>query len=510
MNLVLFLHSTIISLAFIYFVFINYQEFRFSKDVKLKFLLIFVIALFINFFYLKSYPFVAVGDEIRDGALDSARIASSQIKNIFGYGSYNAHGLIIPAFNSNFYKVFGNSVLSYRIPTAIIGTIDIILLFFIITKLVGSIAGFWAALLLTCLPLHIFYSRTETVVIFSSLITTTLLYFSYRTIKNKKDFLYLALLIGFSFNFHASVKTVAILLLPLLLFKIISFRKILKIISSLTITILVIIIGFGPRLMYTTPEIFFNLSRLDRTSINFTSLFSKYLESLKVIVSSPTTSHYFDHQPLLTIPLFLLFLIGLVFLFKKEKKLFFLLIYLALAIPFTNSAITDMINADHRLMPLLPIISFVIGFCISYITKIKSKLFKQVFVSIIFIYLVKIVFNFFYYQEANINDYNNWREPKDYLSMHLIYLIQKNNFPNDITIYTSPYNATNYNYLHYQEQYKFFLPDKNIIFLGAENLDNYSVRILTNETFSLTVDCLDLKNRFYCPLNDPGKFTIYY
>jgi len=511
MNLVFFLlHLTLVSMVISYFIFTNYRQFRFSKNIKLKFIYIFFIAIFINFFRLKNFPFVAIGDEIRDGALDAAKISSGELKNIFGYGSYNAHGSIIPTFNSIFFKVFGNSVLSYRIPTALIGSVDIILLFFITTYFVGSIAGFWAALTLTCLPLHLFYSRTETVVIFSSLLTTILIYFAYRVINKPKDYIYLAILIGFSFNFHASVKTVAILLLPVLFMKILSFQKFTKIIISTFISVIAIIVGFGPTILRTTPEIFFNYSRFNGNSVNFVSLIGKYFESLKVIAFSPTTSHYFDHQPLVTIPLFVLFIIGLICLFIKKKNIFLLLTYLLLAILFTNSAITDLINADHRLIPLLPIISIIVGTSLYHLTSALPNLLKKASIIILFLYLTSLAYNFFDNQKANINDYNNWREPKEYLSMHLIYLIKNNNFPKDITIYVSRNNSVNFNYLHYQEQYRYFLPDKNIVFLADNYYDDHTAALSTSKQQFLQIDCKEKMNRFFCPLNDTNKFSIYY
>jgi hypothetical protein len=473
-------------------------------------LLIFVITIFVNFLYLKNYPFVAVGDEVRDGGLDTVKIITGETSNIFAYGRYNAHGLIIPILNIPFYKIFYNSVLSYRVPAALISTIDVFLLFFIVTSLFGSNTAFWAALLLVCNPIHLFYSRTETVVIFSSLITTVLVYFSYRSIKHKWDFVYLALLIGFSFNFHASVKTVGMLLLPLIFFKILSFKKIKEIIFSIITSVIVLIIGFGPRLLETNLKIFFHTARLNTGFLNVFIFLNKYIESLKVIAFSPTTSHYLDHKPIISIPLFLLLLIGLFFLYKINRILFFIIIYLLLTIPLINSAITDIINADHRLIPLLPIISITISLAITSLSKFFPKKIRLIFIIILFSYLLFLAIGFFYYQKANINDYNNQRESKDYLSMHLIYLIQNNSFSKDIIIYASPYNVKNYNYLHYKEQYQFFLPNKNISFIMNDSLDNYSAILVNNQNRLFKINCLDTKNSFFCPLKDNKTFSIVY
>lgn len=510
MWLILIIHLSILFALFTHFFFVNKHEFHLSKNAKIKLILLFIVSIFVNFLFLKTYPYVAVGDEIRDGAFDAMQIASGEVDNIFGYGRYNSHGLIIPTLNSFFYNIFKNSVYSYRIPTAIIGVLDVVLLYLLLNSFTNSTIAFWSSFLLACHPLHIFYSRTETVVIFSSLITTLLIYFSYRTIRYPKEYFYLAFLIGFSFNFHASVKIIGLILIPILFIKLISFKNIFTILKKILLSILMIIIGFGPRILYTNIDIFLNLSRLDSSYLGLPTLFSRYIDSLKVIAFNSTTSHYFDHQPLLSLPFFILFILGIIYLYKINRSFFFLMMYLLLLIPFTNSAVTDFINGDHRLMPLLPVLFPFVASTISFLSKSVPKILSLIFQFLIGIYIIQVCFYSFYFQKININDYGDWRGAKDYLSMHLIYLMKKEKFPGEITVYLSNYNAQNFNCLHYKEQYNFFFPDKIINFLPWDYLDDHTAALSTNMSKNLEINCLDKKNKFLCPLGDSRNFEIYY
>jgi len=77
-----------------------------SYTEVLSLLFVGLVAVVTRFLYLSTYPFVAVLDEVRDAGLDGVKIVSSSINNIFYYGSYEAHGLIIPTISSFFLSVF--------------------------------------------------------------------------------------------------------------------------------------------------------------------------------------------------------------------------------------------------------------------------------------------------------------------------------------------------------------------------------------------------------------------
>jgi len=521
---VFYLLSTVIPIIFFLHkaVFTNFT----GKHQIKPFLFLIFLTIFFHSLNLEKYPFVSIGDEIRDGGLDAFSIENNLSTDIFSYGRYNAHSLIIPGFNSLFIPIFGNSNLTYRFPSALIGSLSVIILYLFLSLNINYKVAFWSSFFLLTNHLHLFYSRTETVVIFNSLLTVLLIIFFYLYFLKKSlsdTYLYiLAILIGFCFNFHASIKTVALTIIPLIIFNLYvhkySFFDSIKKILTMG---LFIVIGFGPTILNSPPHIFLHTTRISN-ELNLTRLTSSFLQSLKVVAFSPTTSHYFDHKPILS-PIFLIcFLIGLAYLSYKKFYQTYPLIYFLLVIPFFNSAVTDMVNADHRLLPLLLILSIYIGVGINIIiSKFKKNVVKITVSVIFFVYLSYHGITFFTKQKANINDYNNLRQEKDYLSMHLIYLLKNNIkfFPNNLCVLASPYNSQNYNYLHYQEQRQYFLPNYQIRFESNHNVsdnqlfiyqDNCPQTVDYAHLGSQHVDCSYQENKLFCPIGFKDKLSIYF
>lgn len=488
----------------------------FSKSIN-QFLVITILAVITRFIFLSNYPFTAFGDEVRDGGLNGVQIYNHEISNIFGYGRYDAHGLIIPTITSFFYQIFGNSVLMYRIPAAIISILDIFLIYIFIFNTISPKAGFYSALSLISLPLHIFYGRTQIVVIFSSFITTFLIISLYFYFSQKKYWrlIFLGILIGLSFNFHASVKTVGLTIL--LIIFLLELRKISwKSVENIFIICISVLIGFGPRLVFTSLNIYFHSSRLGPTNNLISTLPGKYFESLLVWFIYPTQSFFKNNLPLLPIPLLLIIILGLFFYFKNKKnvKWFNCVLFLAISIPFTNSAITDGINFDHRLSPLFSISAILVGCCVFFIFQnIHSKILKMFSILLIFFFCFQII-NFFTKRLADVN-WNNNVDKKDFLSMHLIKFIQSNkNLPFNLCISVPNQFLPYFNLVHIQEQYQFFLPKYSIVFSGNDVIsDNESV-INPNcqyqkEYKKYNYSCSSLFD-FSCPKKYFDNFSIYY
>lgn len=518
LTIIIYLVS-ILPVIFVYFVIFIKEFFHnkyFSKSIY-QLLFIVILAFLTRFIFLSNYPFVAFGDEVRDGGLNGVQIYNHEISNIFGYGRYNAHGLIIPTITSFFYPIYSNSVLMYRVPAAIIGIFDIILVYVLVFTLISPKAGFYSALALISLPLHLFYSRTQIVVIFSSFITTCLIFglYFYFSKKTYWRFIFLGILIGLSFNFHASVKTVGLtILLIIFLLEIKNFFT--KTIKNLFVLLISIIIGFGPRIMFTPLNIFFHTSRLETHHDLLFNLPQRYFQSLLVWFVNPTQSFFKNGLPLLPIPLFLIIIVGLIFYFKKNEKVFWFncLLFLALSIPFTNSAITDGINFDHRLSPLFSISAILVGCCFSFIPQNRYIKSVKILEVLLILYLSFQTIGFYTNKLADIN-WNNEIEEKDYLSMHLIKLIQSNNnLPHDLCLFVPDKYLSYFNLVHIQEQYHFFLPNHSFVFYGDKNLSTNKMIISTNcenhnkyKTYSYP--CSSLFD-FSCPKKYFNNFIIFY
>lgn len=509
--------------------------------------LILILAETVSLLFLKDYPFVSVGDEVRDGGLNAMQIATGSLKNIFDWGRYESHSLIIPTLTSFFYNLFGSSVFVYRFPAAIISVLNVIGIYLLLRILIDRNAAFFGALFIITLPFHLFFARTEIVVILSIFLTTIILIALFLLLhkRNLVNYILLGVILGFASGFHASVRIIAVLAFLLVavpdlweFLKLSDAKKIKQSMIRLFALIFFILIGFGPRILFTTPSIFFhtdqlsfkeNLGQRFIEKQDLEALRENYKKSLMVWFYEPTTSRYPDHKPILTPPLALVFLLGIGYsLFVLRRRFLYMVIILAFIVPFTNSAITSWVNADHRLNPLFPIGSIFVAIGISYIlSNIRKKVVKIVFVITICSYFLFQLLTFFVDQPANKN-----KNISDYLSMHVIYFLKSTNSfinpsmktkydsyseNNNICLFVSPANFQTLNLLHYKEQYEYFLP-KTVIEAressGINDSDAYIFKGSCPDDYrkamrELVVSCSNRAN-FDCPINYFGEIIIHY
>ena len=411
-----------------------------KNPLKDKYLwIVLFISIFVNLLFIDKYPFTFISDELRDTGADASSLFNSQVENIFGYGSYGSHGLIIPTLAVPFYAIFENTRFSIVLPAALFGIVDAVFIYLLTKKFFNKKVAFIAAICLALNPLHLYYARTQLVVMMSSLLTTINLYFLFNFItkKNWKSFLLTAVIFGFSFNFHHSIKPISVFLALMAIIYAIKLIKEKKLkLKFLLIWLVMFIVSFGPRLMFTDVHSLFGLSRLpvaNGASFNTQGYFQNYLSSLKVIDLQPTRLFFAEHVSLLPLGSVVLMLVGLG-LAVKEKifklQFIYILVFLILAIPFTNSAITDIIGSDHRLAPLLPLLSIVFSLaCYAIWIKLKNlKEFNNIlsgifFVIISFAYLTG-AFNFFSLGWANRSMHQS-NLPERYRDFQIHYVIQE-------------------------------------------------------------------------------------
>jgi hypothetical protein len=475
--------------------------------------------------FLTDYPFVSVGDELRDGGLNSLEISTGQIQNIFGYGRYDAHGLIIPAITAFFYKIFGGSVLVYRLPAALISVLDIIFVYLLLSVLTkNKFASFLGAMVLVSLPLHLFYSRTEIVVILSSLFATLILLslfvFVQRKMSNIADYIFLGALLGFTFNLHASIKAMSLIVLGVVIslcfYQWLTGKlRIHQFGISLFLLVFFVLIGFGPRLLNTPTNIFFHTSRVplitENNGADVTDIGEKYKKSLLVWVTEPTNAWYPDHKPIFSPLLFFLMILGIIVGLYKKNFYLITILFITLVLHLSNSALTDILNGDHRLAPLYPIGALFVGVGISFLLeKIKPKSIKYTLAFVLFIFLSYQTVLFFLNQPANKN-----KDVGDYLSMHTIYFLKENDSlykSNNLTFLVSPINYQKLNFLHYKEQYNFFFPKKIFFIEKGDTIGDNEIYIQNNDYDyfgkSFMIRCSD--KDYYCPLDYKNNFVIHY
>lgn len=528
--LVLYLSLLPLLLVFILYIFSVIPHKTAWRSVSVYgFLIILLFAIITRLLFLTDYPFVSVGDELRDGGLNVQEIATGQTKNIFGYGRYDSHGLIIPTITHVFYKIFGSSVLVYRLLATIVSILDIILFYLLLSFLTkNKIASFLGTMVLISLPLHLFYSRTEIVVILSSLFSTIILLglfvFFRRKMTNIIDYIFLGTLIGLTFNLHASIKAMGIIVLIVTI--LMSFYqwflgklKVSQFSIRLLLLTIFVFVGFGPRLLNTSLNIFLHTSRLpivtekqlnvNSNEINFFG--ESYKRSLLVWVTEPTNAWYPDHKPIFSPILFSLMILGIIVGFVRKNSYLIAIFLVALLLHATNSALTDIINGDHRLAPLYPIGNLFVGVGIALlIDKVRLRSLKYIFAFVLFIFFILSSYSFFILQPANKN-----KDIGDYLSMHTIYFIKANNDlykTNNLIFLVSPFNYQKLNYLHYKEQYMFFFPKANIVIEKGETVGDNEIYIKNNSYDylgkSYIIRCSG--KDYYCPIDYKNNIVIHY
>jgi len=549
-----------LSLGIIFFLYVsqtatkNHFKKLFSEKEINPIIVILTITIVANFLLLSIYPYVSISDELRDGGMFAMKIASGVLKNIFGYGSYDAHGLIIPTLAVPFYYLFGNSTLAFRFPAALLATGDVLLLYILVRLVVNRSAAFWSALVLATLPLHMFFAHTQIVIAFNLFWVPVLLLALWHLLKRHRnmDYIFFGTLLGFVCGFHAAIRVFACV--TFFVFVFLEFREMIKqkliieegFVTFFTRVLLVLcfaVIGFGPRLLFTGPQDFFHTSRFifesnmqanqALTLYNFATLKANYLRSLMVYFYEPTSFFYPVDKPILPPFLAIFFFVGLGYAaFVLRKTFLTITLSLLIILPFFTSAITDWINADHRASPLFAIASVFVGVGISYILSIiKNNTWRNIATAWILLYLGTQVLTFYTLQPAN----EKWKM-RDYLSMHIIYFLQHDKkyqaspaeglhylqYPATRTpacVFVSP---ANYDYLSNNfgilEQQYFLLPKAIIQFAVNPEMYNNSATVVpgqcpdtvpSNKNMHVyTISCTE--NRSVCPLGDNGNIVLHY
>lgn len=516
-----------VSLIPLYFIFKNNLikkiNFYFLKNTFKKnkaFVLLIFLTIISRFIFLKIYPFVPNGDELRDCGLWGYRILKGEVLNLNGWGPYEAFGNIIPTIGGFFYKIFKNSVFTFRLPAAIFSVLDIFLIYFLSNKVSNLLVAFFSSLLIINSSLHLYNSRTELVVILNSFITTYLITLLYIFLEKPSplNFLMIGISAGVATGMHATLR---IIIFSLIFFVCLYFLSELKSKKDIKLTIIKCtlflisyFIGFGAKIIFTPPEVFFHFKRVPLLSqeknVSFYFLINNYLKSLSVYIHEPVNFWgRFFFGPLLPFPLFFFFIIGFIYALFAPKKLFLkILLFYLLIIPFFNSTITDIINSGHRLIPLVPISAIITALGINLVfIKIKKFLRKNLF-QFLFIILFLVISSrgllFFINETATLSV----KDPTfSFLSMHLIYFLKNHPEIKNPCFISSLENRLIFNDLGVNERFQFFLP--NLKYFLAENnlLKNNQIVVSKNCFYNskynyLTIKYCQKRKKYLCPLNN--------
>lgn len=516
---------------------------------------IFLVAVATRFLLLKSYPYVHLGDELRDAGLNALLIFEGRIKDVFDLGSYQGYGNFIPLISMLFIPLFKNSSLMYVIPAALTGILSIVFTYVIGRIWKGRRVALVGALILIGSTYHLHYSRTELLIIMDSLIAVLLILSAYSTYIFQEGYFLAGIVGGFSFHLYVGTRGVFFISSSFLfltqIFKSVTlilknqkkeFSDMLKkLVISFSIFLIGFFIGVGPSInkitwfkagmgsLITTQESFQSKPWEER----LTSLINNYEQAFLVYIFNPTKDpHDSFNKPLLAFPLNWFFLGGLFYLLMKKRDannfLSQLLIVILFLFPVSNQVLIGSIGVTHRLLSVFPFISLVAAFgLISFVDKIISaKVQKNIIITIIIALFLGNQFYFYFFKRPTDIRFNL----KFYKLQNIFEYIKINKNFNKFVVLLFD-GEDNYAEIEINEPKDFYTGPKNVdvVFevgqFSEELKKNSQIGVKNTEFISLynlpaangytkqeiKFDCTNssLFPNYLCPVDFIGKYSFY-
>ena len=177
------------------------------------------VAFAVRFIDLADKPGPFWGDEGQQ-AIAGLKVARGLHQNFFDLG----RGAVQPALTYSImalpFKLFGPSVLWARLPTAIVGTATVPLLYLMLREMFDRRVALVGAAVLAVLHFHVHYSRVDFTSAYDALFAVLVLYFAFRAMRTGAlwYFALTGLIAGLILHFNASARVVPLALILLLIF----------------------------------------------------------------------------------------------------------------------------------------------------------------------------------------------------------------------------------------------------------------------------------------------------
>jgi hypothetical protein len=335
--------------------------------------------------WLELYPFPTVGEEIRDTGLAAREILGSQSVNLFGWAKYQAHGMLTALSATPFELILGPSVLSLRLPTALLGILEVPLLTWIAASVIGRRGGLFVGLILSLLPLHLYVGRTQLVLGWSSIIASISIgvFSNSRFTRQESDRILLSgLLFGVALGFHAALRPV-LLIMSMYAFYRAGGCTLNSRLRQLVAWCFGCFVGAGPKLLHVTLPILLHQKRhlqpeqllqTDEISLILQLVTARIADSYRVFLDLPLVDFSPAREPLLPLLGTVILLIGVLRAARSGHPALHYAALLFFIVPITNSALTNRVNAAHRLVPLLPVIAILCGTAATWLLHVTSKI----------------------------------------------------------------------------------------------------------------------------------------
>lgn len=182
-----------------------------------------LLTILLRTWQLGTIPFTLGGDEASQG-LEAVRVLDGTLRNPLATGWLGVPTMSF-FFNSATIALFGRTIFGLRIAWVLVGTLNVLVTFWLVRRLQGEKLAWLTAVLLATYHYHIHYSRLGSNQIADPLFLSLALWFLYRAIdlNRRRDWSLIGLVCGFAFYFYAGAR-----LTPVIVIAVISYLFILN------------------------------------------------------------------------------------------------------------------------------------------------------------------------------------------------------------------------------------------------------------------------------------------
>ncbi len=405
-----------------------FQRQKISWSIVLTGLAFFAAAFVIRAINTKTIPIVLSGDEASSG-LFSLNFLNGNMDNIFIVGWFS-----FPSFH-NFLQslsivIFGQTTQALRLLSAFSGALTVALVFFVGRSMFGTVGGILSALFLSCLHLHLNFSRIGLNNIWDGFFMTLVLGCLWIGWQHDKRTAYLVsgFALGLSQYFYTSSRVLVLIIPVWLLTASLSepakFRRALPNLLLMFWTTLIVFLPLGWFFLKNPNELMAPMNRvtimgewmrltMEQTGQTQTAIFIKQLWlAVRGYVDLPIRMWYEPGVPALRSYPGILFLLGLVFMLLHPKDsrnqiLFFWLCGITLAVGLSEST-----PAAQRFVAATPAIALILGFGLKRLGDLvirflpKAKLVTNVVMILIMALLAADDARFYYREYTPKSDFS--------------------------------------------------------------------------------------------------------
>jgi hypothetical protein len=327
-----------------------------------------------------------------------------------------------------------------------------------------------------------------------------------------RSFAAVSLLLGVCLNFHASIRAVVFITIPILGILTLLNKKYKALPKYMFIMVVCMLIGFGPRLFMSSINIVLHtrtVTALQKPSpqsmpqkVDLSKLknaLNTYPKAFLGYFYENVNSHYDHKAPIMPFFLGMFFLIGIAFALVQGNAFWRICAIYALIIPFTNSALTEAINADHRLAPLFPLSAALAGYGVSIVygqLRGRAVLVKSaLLIGLLAVSTVRI-YDFFDKEYAGQSKENH----RSYLAAYIVNTLKNDPERTHACFSSSKKTIDFFQLIHMREYFRFMLPNLSIEYNVKEGDDTLYI-LDSCDVFSnveLIVYCQEYI-RYMCP-----------